>query len=142
MNDANVRLSAYADIDPEQALLAVAGARTAVGVSLLALPGIGRLVFGSEFVEGGGRFATRALGTRDLALGLGALMAHHRGRPLRGWIEAGIAVDVIDAATALVAGRGLTWFGRLVFVVGAGALAGAAMSALSRMDAASSEELP
>lgn len=49
----------------------------------------------------------RAMGGRDLALGLGALVASSRGAPTAGWIRAGGLADAADLV-ATVAG-----FGRL-----------------------------
>ena len=40
----------------------------------------------------------RAVGARDFALGLGALLALLRGRPARGWLEAGVVSDLGDVA--------------------------------------------
>lgn len=48
----------------------------------------------------------RAIGARDLALGLGALLALRRGTPARGWFEAAALTDTADAiATILVFGQ-------------------------------------
>lgn len=42
--------------------------------------------------------SVRMLGARDLALGIGALMAARRGpSALRGWVEAGMIADAVDA---------------------------------------------
>ena len=42
----------------------------------------------------------RAFGVRDLAIGLGAVIALDRGMPVRGWIEAGVLSDAVDTARA------------------------------------------
>jgi hypothetical protein len=46
----------------------------------------------------------RAFGARDLAIGLGVVIALDRGAPVRGWIEAGALSDVIDTCASLLAG--------------------------------------
>src|SRR5688500_20271823 len=49
----------------------------------------------------------RAFGVRDLAIGLGVVIALDRGAPVRGWIEAGALSDVIDTAASLLAGNSI-----------------------------------
>jgi hypothetical protein len=46
----------------------------------------------------------RAFGARDLAIGLGIVIALDRGTPVRGWIEAGMLSDAIDTCASLLAG--------------------------------------
>ena len=43
------------------------------------------------------------LGGRDVALGLGVVIALDRGAPVRGWLEAGALSDGIDLAACLLA---------------------------------------
>lgn len=45
----------------------------------------------------------RSVGARDLALGLGTLIAVRRRAPLRGWLEAGVLADLGDAAAIVLA---------------------------------------
>ncbi len=47
--------------------------------------------------------AMRSVGGRDLALGLGALLALRRGAPLRGWVEAGALADLADGLAGVLA---------------------------------------
>ena len=49
----------------------------------------------------------RAFGARDLAIGLGIVIALDRGAPVRGWIEAGALSDAIDTAASLLAGNSI-----------------------------------
>ena len=65
----------------------------------------------------------RALGGRDLALGLGVLIASRRGQPLRGWVEAGALADAVDAAVTLAAFGRLPNRGRLLVLAAAGGAA-------------------
>src|ERR1035441_5200480 len=74
----------------------------------------------------------RALGARDLALGLGALAALQRPAADPGsasaWVAAGALSDALDVAASLSAWRELPRVGRWLVVASAGgaALAGAA----------------
>jgi hypothetical protein len=58
----------------------------------------------------------RGMAARDLALGIGLLIALERGTPARGWIEAGALSDAGDAVATLFDGssmsrpRRLFWF--------------------------------
>jgi hypothetical protein len=51
----------------------------------------------------GGSVAVRALGVRDMSLGLGQWLAARGGRPIKPWLRYGALSDLVDAgATALV----------------------------------------
>ena len=58
---------------------------------------------GRDGSAGGTRLFARMVGARDLALGLGLLVALNRGAPVRGWLEASAVVDGIDATACLFA---------------------------------------
>jgi hypothetical protein len=47
------------------------------------------------------------MGARDLALGLGAILAMRHDAPVRGWVEAGGLADAGDLAATLLAWRSL-----------------------------------
>ena len=84
--------------------MGLAGARIAIGVASLLMPGlVGRAMAGPDGATGGARLFIRMVGARDLALGLGVLVALDRGEPVRGWLEASAVVDGIDAGACLVA---------------------------------------
>lgn len=108
--------------------LALAAARCALGVLAItapefaARPWVGRAVGGSG---PGRRVLARALGGRDLALGLGALLAARSGAPVRGWVEAGVLSDSGDALATAASFGALPPFGRLLVL---GASAGAALA--------------
>ena len=75
----------------------------------------------------------RAFGVRDLAIGLGVVIALDRGTPVRGWIEAGVLSDAIDTAASLLAGSSIPPAIRWPCVaLGAGS---AALGALARASA-------
>jgi hypothetical protein len=91
-------------MDPRDAALALARGRMAFGLAALLAPGLSsRFMFGRHADTPGTRVFARMLGGRDLAIGLGAVIALDRGAPVRGWLEAGALADGVDAATALAA---------------------------------------
>jgi hypothetical protein len=84
--------------------VSLAGGRSAIGVVSLVAPGVvAGTMTGRHGSQGGTRLFARMVGARDLALGLGLLVALHRGAPVRGWLEASAVVDGIDATACLLA---------------------------------------
>ena len=53
------------------------------------------------------RFLARSTGGRDLAIGVGTLMAIQKDTPVRGWLEAGMLADAVDALAILAAFRSM-----------------------------------
>jgi hypothetical protein len=45
----------------------------------------------------------RMLGGRDIALGLGTVIALDRGKPVRGWLEGAALADAVDCLACLLA---------------------------------------
>ena len=83
---------------------AVAGTRIVFGVAFMALPGAtGRMWIGRDAERRAVRILTQAIGARDITMGLGALIAMRRGRPVRGWFEAIALTDALDFAAGLLA---------------------------------------
>jgi hypothetical protein len=81
-------------------LLAVG--RSAIGLSMLARPSIAM----TSWIGRRGRTPAaavlgRAIGARDLAIGLGALAGLRGGGALRAWLAAGILADAGDLAATL-----------------------------------------
>ena len=82
----------------------LAGGRIAIGVVSLLAPGLlGRAMMGSDGGSRATRLVLRALGARDLALGLGVLAALDRDGSVHGWLRASAVVDGLDAAGCLLA---------------------------------------
>lgn len=127
---------------------AVAAARVAIGVAALVWPAVpSRPWVGAGTGDGNGdgagagsaelasRVFGRALGGRDLGLGLGALVALGRlsregnGEPeaesASVWVAAGALADALDVATTLVAWRDLPRVTRWLVI---GSAAGAAVT--------------
>jgi hypothetical protein len=92
-------------MEPRDRALAHARARIAVGAAFVLFPGLaGRMWIGSPAASRAVKVLARAFGARDLAIGLGVVIALDRGTPVRGWIEAGALSDGIDTAASLLAG--------------------------------------
>jgi hypothetical protein len=117
---------------------ALALGRTAIGVAALASPALIARPWVGEASGPAARVLGRALGGRDLALGLGALAALQRvppppvppGAPGRAgaWVAAGALADSLDVLATVAAWDELPPAGRWLVAVSAGgaAVAGAA----------------
>jgi hypothetical protein len=105
----------------------LASGRIAIGVVSLLAPGlVGRAMMGPDGDSGGTRPFLRVVGARDLALGVGVLVALDRDAPVQGWLRASAVVDGLDAAGSLLARHHLR---PTVFPAAAGAAtAGALLS--------------
>ena len=79
--------------------------RMAIGASLVLAPRlIGPMWIGDAAYRPVVKMMSRALGGRDLALGLGLAVALDRGKPVRGWLEGAALADGADLAATLLAG--------------------------------------
>ena len=89
---------------PRDLAVSLAGGRIPIGVVSLLAPGlVGRTMMGPDAVSAGTRLLLRIVGARDLALGIGVLVALDRDAPVRGWLRASAVVDGLDAAGSLLA---------------------------------------
>lgn len=80
----------------------------AAGAALAAAPGLaGRAWIGPVARQPKVKVMVRAVGGRDLALGLGTLQALERGGDVRSWVVLSAACDAVDAAATLLAIRPL-----------------------------------
>jgi hypothetical protein len=92
-------------MEPRDRALLHARARIAVGAAFVLFPGLaGRMWIGAPAASRPVKVLARAFGARDLAIGLGVVIALDRGTPVRGWIEAGAFSDAVDTAASLLAG--------------------------------------
>ena len=128
---------------------AVAAGRVALGVAALTWPAVpARPWVGASADDLAARVFGRALGGRDLALGLGALMALQRPAgepgPARAWLAAGALSDALDLVASACSWRELPRHGRWLVTASAGgaALAGAAAALAVRPAADWSAVLP
>jgi hypothetical protein len=117
---------------------AVAAGRVALGLTALVWPSVpARPWVGGAADDLGARVFGRALGARDLALGLGAL-ATLQGSDggASAWVAAGALSDALDVVASVASWRELPQTGRWLVVASAGgaALAGAAGAVAVRAD--------
>ena len=113
--------------------LAVAAGRVALGVTALVWPSVpARPWVGAAADDVAARVFGRALGARDLALGLGALAALQgpaaQAGSARAWVAAGALSDALDVVASLSSWRDLPRVTRWLVAASAGgaAVAGAA----------------
>lgn len=111
---------------------AVAVLRIGVGVAGLLAPRVlARAMLRAERDPRSAVVALRSFAGRDLALGLGALLAARRGpAAVRGWVEAAGLADATDAI-ALAVDRGRSIRPLVALGVGFGAAAAAASAPLT-----------
>ena len=75
-------------------------------MSYLATPGLALRLWPGSPTNGDGallRMMARSTGGRDIGLGLGALLAQKHDAPVRGWLEAAMLADVVDAVAIAMA---------------------------------------
>ncbi len=78
--------------------------RIAVGAAAVAAPRLAtRVMTGDSRSEGLARLFARMLGGRDIALGLGTVIALDRGKPVRGWLEGAALADAVDVLACALA---------------------------------------
>jgi hypothetical protein len=95
-------------MEPRSIALALARTRIAIGAVALLAPGVvGRAMWGRDGGRPSARMFARMLGGRDIALGLGVVIALDRGAPVRGWLEAGALSDGLDVFSTVAARREL-----------------------------------
>jgi hypothetical protein len=107
--------------------MAVAAGRVALGATALAWPSVpARPWVGAAAADGvAGRVFGRALGARDLALGLGALAAFSRPDGAGSWVAAGALSDALDVAASVSCWGELPRVSRWLVVLSAGGAAAA-----------------
>jgi hypothetical protein len=118
-------------MEPRDRALLHARLRIAVGAAFVVFPALaGRMWIGSDAARRPVKVLARAFGARDLAIGLGVVIALDRGTPVRGWIEAGALSDAIDTCASVLAGGSIHPAIRLpAIAIGASsAVAGAQMA--------------
>jgi len=125
--------------------LTVAAGRVALGLTALAWPAVpARPWVGASADDLAARVFGRALGARDLALGLGALAALARPGaepgPAASWVAAGALSDALDVAASLASWDDLPRLTRWLVAASAGgaALTGAAAALTSVISRTSS----
>jgi hypothetical protein len=86
-----------------------AAGRAAIGAAAIVAPGLLKTWIGAPAATPGGRVAARALGARDLALGVGTYLALAEDPKVAGkrWLQLCAASDAVDALATLLAIRRL-----------------------------------
>jgi hypothetical protein len=114
-------------MEPRDVAVALARGRIAFGAAALSAPGlVSRVMFGPDGSRPGTRLLARMVGGRDVALGLGVVIALDRGAPVRGWLEACSLADGVDLVGCLIARNEIprATFVSTVALAGGAALAG------------------
>lgn len=92
-------------MEPREIAIAQARGRIVVGVAFVLAPGLaGRTWVGRDARRASAKVLSRAFGVRDLALGLGVVIAIDRGAPVRGWLEGSALSDAVDFCATLLGG--------------------------------------
>jgi hypothetical protein len=107
--------------------------RAAIGVALLAAPGLlAGLWLGDDARTAASRSLARALGAREVVLGLGLRRSLSRGESVAAWAGAGVVADAADFAITLTADD-LPLVGRGGVLVAAGSGTGIGLRILQRL---------
>jgi hypothetical protein len=102
-------------VNARRAALGIGASRVAFGsVFLLAPEPLTAAWVGPGARTAAGRVLARALGARDLLLGVGLLRALQRGSGAAEWLWYGAVADAVDGAVSALDVRGLPWTGRAV----------------------------
>jgi peptide-methionine (R)-S-oxide reductase len=84
--------------------LSVARCRIALGAAAVVAPELtARIMGGRRPSDRIAPLFARMLGGRDMALGLGTVIAIDRGKPVRGWLEASALADTVDCVACVLA---------------------------------------
>jgi hypothetical protein len=95
--------------------------RIALGAGLMLAPGLAaRAWVGDDAKSTGAKVLASALGARDVALGLGVILAMKNDAPVRGWLEGAALADAVDFGATLAAGSGIPRFSRAAILAVAG----------------------
>lgn len=83
--------------------------RIAIGLVAVAVPRLAAKRLSADGETAGlAPMLTRMTGARDIALGLGTLVAADKGTPIRGWLEGCALADSVDTLSALAGRRELS----------------------------------
>ena len=90
-------------MDEATIALVLSRARIAAGLAAVLVPGLVARVLSGSSSQGLEPMLARMLGARDIALGLGTVVAVDRGGPVRGWVEGSALADAADCGACLLA---------------------------------------
>ena len=113
----------------------VAAGRIAFGLGFMLMPGLtGKLWIGGDASRPAVKVLTQAIGARDLAMGMGALMAMSQGKPARGWMEGIALTDAADFVWGVIARDRIPPVARMALLALAGGSAAQAAYAATGVD--------
>ena len=114
----------------------VAWGRIAIGVTAMVAPALPlRPWVGDLAGDRRGKLLARSLGARDLALGLGVILAMKHDAPVRGWVEGSGLADAGDVLSTVLAFGKLPKGGRWLVLLSAAGAAATARLASQYVDA-------
>jgi hypothetical protein len=91
-------------VEDETLAMSLARLRTAIGIAAVVAPRLAtRTMRRGRGSDGIAPLFARMLGARDIALGMGAVIALDRGKPVRGWLEAAALTDTADCVACALA---------------------------------------
>jgi hypothetical protein len=111
--------------------VSLARCRIALGAAAVLAPSLAtRAMGGRRPSDGIAPLFARMLGARDIALGLGTVIALDRGKPVRGWLEGSAFSDTVDCVACILARQYMppTVFGAAAGLGGVSAVAGVFLS--------------
>ncbi len=121
-----------------RAATGLAATRVLLGCIALALPGAAGRAWIGQGASGRDRAVLlRALGGRDVALGVGALLALRSGGDTRRWLLMGAASDLIDTAASTVGFSALPRWRRWLVLTASGGASCAGVVLASNLPASS-----
>ncbi len=83
--------------------------RIAIGIAAVAVPGSAIRAMSADSDPGGlAPVVARMLGGRDIALGLGTVVALDHGTPVRGWLEGAALADAVDCVASVIGREQMT----------------------------------
>jgi hypothetical protein len=92
-------------VEARDLALSNARGRMAIGAALVVAPRLaGPMWIGDDASSRAVKLLARALGARDVALGLGTAVALDQGKPVRGWLEGAALADAVDLVATFAAG--------------------------------------
>ena len=122
-------------MDHRQLVRSLAAGRVAIGTALVFAPGVvGERWIGEPARNPAVKVFSRALGVRDVALGLGTLWALERGEPVRTWVQLGVLADTVDAVASLLAVPAIGARRALPVLAIAGGAAATGATSVDRLD--------
>jgi hypothetical protein len=96
-------------MEAETLAMSVARCRIAIGLAAVAIPSAAVRAIGADSKSGGlAPLLARMLGGRDIALGLGTVVALDHGAPVRGWLEGSALADTVDCVASVIAREHMT----------------------------------